>query len=182
MNITLTSLILVFANITFAQTVNYKTITVDPYLSFQNYEHFKRLTLRSPDSDATYIEGFEFLWGYTYKLSVKEVKLGSNLSDGTRYEYALEKIIAKTKASDSAQFKLFLDPNRYYHKIEPTEQEMNNTLRQINDSTFSYFDQVEIEVPSHILEEFKSMMGRKIGKMGLFVYVNEKRIRLVKLQ
>ena len=43
----------------------------------QNYEHFKRLVLDSPDSEAEYIKGFDFNWGYTYTLKVKEKK--SNL-------------------------------------------------------------------------------------------------------
>ena len=46
-------------------------------MGHQNYEHFKRLVLDSPDSEAEYIKGFDFNWGYTYTLKVKEKK--SNL-------------------------------------------------------------------------------------------------------
>ena len=34
----------------FSQNSSLQTITIEPYLSFQNYEHFKRLVLNSNDS------------------------------------------------------------------------------------------------------------------------------------
>jgi hypothetical protein len=181
MKILITTLILLLTNTMYAQKVKFKTITINPQLSFQNYEHFKRLTLSSPDSEAEYIDGFEFLWGYTYKLRAKEIRLNSNLSDGTRYNYSLEKIISKTKAADTTQFNLFLDGSRYYYQVDSTEQVLNNTFRQINDTTFSYFDKVEIQVPAYLTNEFRFIVEGKASKLGTFVYVDEKRIRLIKL-
>jgi hypothetical protein len=164
-----------------SQIIQNKTITIDPYLSLQYYEHFKRLTLSSPDSQVEYLEGFEFAWGYTYKISVRETELSNVRSDGTRYSYTLNRIISKEKVPDSTQFGLFLDANRYYHKVDSSEQEMNKTLHQINDSTFLYFEDVEIEVPYFLMEDFKSITSDNTSKVGTFIYVNEKRIRLVKL-
>ena len=43
-----------------AQQSSLKTIGVAPNLSFQNYEHFKRLVMESPDYQAEFIEGFQF--------------------------------------------------------------------------------------------------------------------------
>ena len=60
----------------------------------KNYEHFKRLVLDSPDSEAEYIYGFDFEWGYDYTIKVKETEIGP-LSDGTNFEYSLVKIIKK---------------------------------------------------------------------------------------
>ena len=57
---------------TTAQTTRKKTITIASHLSFQNYEHFKRLVLKSPDSAVEYLEEFNFEWGYTYQIEVKE--------------------------------------------------------------------------------------------------------------
>ncbi|MGB6034833.1 MAG: DUF4377 domain-containing protein [Cryomorphaceae bacterium] len=176
-----TALILFWNGILYGQAVELKTITVNPYLSFQNYEHFKRLTLSSPDSDAEYIEDFQFKWGYSYKLSVKETKLPSILSDGTRYSYSLENVISQTEESDTAQFQLFLDGNRYYDEMDSSEQELNRTFHQMNDSTFRYFDEVEIEVPAHFMEKFKSIVEGRTSTLGTFLYVDEKRIRLIKI-
>jgi hypothetical protein len=96
----------------FGQTVSDRTITIDPNLSFQNYEHFKILSLNSPDSPIEYLYGFNFEWGYTYKVSVRETKLKSHLSDGLQYEYVLNHVISKTKVPYTTQFKLFLDQSR----------------------------------------------------------------------
>ncbi|WP_034057894.1 DUF4377 domain-containing protein [Lacinutrix jangbogonensis] len=163
----------------YGQTVLNKTITIAPNLSFQNYEHFKRLTLNSPDSSIEYLDRFNFDWGYSYKVSVKETKLSTILSDGTQYDYALNHIISKTKVPDTTQFKLFIDPSRYYHKVESSEQLINNTLKRINDSTYIYFDKVEIEVPTNLKMIFNQIVEGKTSKLGHFIFINKKRIRLV---
>ena len=60
-----------------------KEISIAPFLVYQNYEHFKRLCLSSPNSAAEFIEGFDLAWGYQYQLKVEETILESALSDGT---------------------------------------------------------------------------------------------------
>jgi hypothetical protein len=104
------------------------------------------LTLNSPDSPLEYLEGFNFDWGFRYKVSVKEIQLSSTLSDGKQYDYSLNHIISKTKVPDSTQFNLFIDPARYYQLPDSSKNFINNTLSLINDSTYSYFDKVEIEI------------------------------------
>jgi hypothetical protein len=165
----------------FGQTVSDRIITIDPNLSFQNYEHFKRLTLNSPDSPIEYLDGFNFEWGYTYKVSVRETKLKSTSSDGTQYEYVLNHIISKTKVPDTTQFKLFLDQSRYYHKVDSSEQSINIILKLINDSTYIYFDKVEIEVPENLKMLFNQILEGKTSRVGHFMFINEKRIRLLHL-
>lgn len=164
-----------------AQKMTNKTVTIDPHLSFQNYEHFKRLTLKSPDSRIEYLNGFDFAWGYSYKLSVKETKLAETLSDGTQFEYKLIKVLSKTKVPDSTEFELFLDPNRYYYEVDSSEQQMNITFNPINDSTFLYMEEVEIEVPSEFKDQFDTIVSGGVRKLGTFVYIDDKRIRLVRL-
>ncbi len=181
MKLTLIFPLLLLNNVLYGQ--EFISITIEPYLSFQHYEHFKRLTLHSTDSDVEFLEGFEFNWGYSYKLKVKQTQFKSRLSDGTEFEYSLVKLIAKTKVPDTAQFKIFLDGNRYYHEVDSTEQEWNKTLSKINDSTFVYFDEVEIEVPATLREKMKLIMEGQMSKMGTFMYVAGKRnrIRLIHL-
>lgn len=162
------------------QTVTKKEVTIDPYLSFQNYEHFKRLTLSSPDSSIEYVDGFEFDWGYKYALSVQEIALKYTLSDGTKYDYSLDEIISKTKMPDAAQFELYLDPERYYYKVDSSEQAQNSTLKKRTDSTFLYFDKVEILVPEHFRKEFDAILKGKTA-IGTFLFIDEKRIKLIKL-
>ena len=143
----------------------------------QNYEHFKRLVLDSPDSEAEYIDRFDFEWGYYYTLKVKEKNIGP-LSDGTRYDYTLLKVISKEKVPDSMIFKMSIDPLRYYSKLEENDI-ANYTLSQFNDSTYLYMDKVEIEIPNNLQEFFRKKIDNEVGFRGNFKFVNERRIRLV---
>ena len=143
----------------------------------QNYEHFKRLVLVSPDSEAEFIDGFDFEWGYYYALKVKEKKVGP-LSDGTRYDYSLLKIISKEKVADTVIFEMYIDPLRYYDKLEE-DGISNYTLSQLNDSTYLYMDKVEIEIPQKFLEFFRKKTDNEVGFRGNFKFVNRKRVRLV---
>ncbi len=161
--------------------VTSKTVSIEPTMSFQNYEHFKRLTLDSPDSHIEYLDGFDFEWGYTYKLKVKQTKLNSTLSDGTQYEYTYEKTISKTPAPDSATFTMILDPHRYYYQVDSSELEADKTIHRINDSTYLYFDKVEIEVPNHFRESFELIYEGKKTELGHFKFVGARRIRLINL-
>lgn len=143
----------------------------------QNYEHFKRLVFESHDSEAEFIDGFNFEWGYYYTLRVKELEIGQ-LSDGTRYDYSLLKVISKDKVSDTVIFRMFIDPLRYYHKLEE-DGISNYTLSRLNDSTYLYMDNVEIVVSQKLLESFRKETDNEIGFRGNFKFVNGKRIRLV---
>ena len=136
----------------FGQQTKIKEIKIKPYMYTQNYEHFKRLILDSPNSEASHVDGFDFQWGYSYTLKVEETYLGE-LPDGTNYEYSLLKVISKEKVSDTLIFRMSKDPLRYYHKIEKGIS--NFTLSQLNDSTYLYMDQVEIEIPQIFLESLQ---------------------------
>jgi hypothetical protein len=164
----------------FGQQAVIKEIKIEPHMYTQNYEHFKRLVLDSPDSEVEYIDGFDFEWGYYYTLRVKEFDVGE-LSDGTRYEYSLLKIISKEKVADTLIFSMSIDPLRYYHKLED-DGTSNYTLNQLNDRTYLYMDNVEIEVPQKFLESFRQKIGNEIGFRGSFNFVNGKRIRLVSIR
>lgn len=180
MRITIFLLSLFSISIAAAQTISTKTITVEPNLSFQNYEHFKRLVLDSPDSDTEHIAGFEFDWGYRYKLEVKETKLTSSLSDGTQFEYELISILEKTKVPNTTTFKLFIEPNRYYYQLAQNDTS-NSTLNQLNDSLYLYFEKVEIVVPTNLQVPFEKTISSGKGRQGTFQYLNNKRIRLIAL-
>lgn len=158
-----------------------KEILVEPYLVFQNYEHFKRLCLSSPNSAVEFIEGFDFAWGYHYQLKVEETKLESALSDGTEYEFRLVEVLSKTKVADSTEVRLFLDGKRYYHDLESSEGAMNGTFQAINDSCYLYFDVVVIEVPQKLQAPFQQILRGEKSQEGHFVFLEGNRIRLVKL-
>lgn len=163
------------------QTATKKIITIEPHLSFQNYEHFKRLTLNSPDSPVEYLNDFDFEWGYRYQLSVTETPLKATLSDGTQYEYKLNRIVSKTKMPDSSRFQLYIDANRYYSEVEESDASMNATLVKIDEGAYRYFDEVTIEVPESLRADFEAYVsGDKTG-ICEFMYLDPDRIQLVKM-
>ena len=54
-----------------------------------------------------------------------------------------------------------IDPLKYYHKLD--EKDISNyTLSQLNDSTYLYMDQVEIEIPQNFLEFFRKRKKMKL--------------------
>lgn len=163
------------------QNVSIQTITIEPHLSLQNYEHFKRLVLNSTDSEVEYIEGFDFEWGFKYQLKVKVNELIPEMSDGTKYEFEIDQIISKTKISSSTEFKLFIDPQVYYNDYEAEDGEKNQSLKFLGNYTYLYFDEVEIEVPKKLKDKFQKIATGKIGKRGKFIFINKKRIRLVSI-
>ena len=152
---------------------------IDAQLEHQNYEHFKRLVLSSPDSEVEYLEGFEFDWGYAYTVSVLETHLTYPLSDGTRYTYEYKSTVSKTKMADSCRFQLFLAPSIYYEGDATVEPSENKSFQMVNDSVFLYFGRVEIEVPKEQMATFHEAVLNGFGRMGQFAFIRGNRIRLM---
>jgi hypothetical protein len=161
-----------------AQGFSTKKIKVKPYLSVQNYEHFKRMVINADDTSIEFIDGFDFEWGYTYELKISVKKLKQTWSDGTRYEHKLIKVISKTKVPEGTTFKMHIDPMRYYYQSE--DEAMNKTIVSINDSTYSYFDKIEIEVPQDLKPAFDTIVNGENGRNAFFTFTTEGRIRLLK--
>lgn len=172
--------ILLLASCSQAQHISTQKVKIHPSLTLQNYEHFKRLILTSPNSDLEYIRDFDFKWGYHYELLIEEERLEEPLSDGTRSHYRLKRQISQTPASRDSTFQLFIDPDRYYYH-DSTMTVENQTLEQLNDSTYRYFEQVEIEVPIEFRADFLSIMENRGKRRGSFRFVGNERIRLVGL-
>jgi hypothetical protein len=163
-----------------AQNVQIKTITVEPYMSTENYEHFKRMVLNSSDSQARHIDGFDFDWGYRYTLRVKRTKIGP-LSDGTLYEFSHIETLSKSKVPDSTTFTLGVDPLTYY-SFQEEDSLANFTLRELNDSTFLYMDLVELEIPQQEQSRFQTKKSNNLPFIGDFHFVNERTIRLIRMK
>ena len=163
-----------------AQNVQIKTITLEPYMSTENYEHFKRMVLNSSDSHARYIDGFDFDWGYRYTLRVKSTKIGP-LSDGTMYEFSHIETLSKYKVADSTVFALSVDPFTYYN-FQEEDSLANFTLKELNDSTFLYMDLVELEVPTCVRQKFMKYTQNGTVFRGDFNFVNNRRIRLTQIK
>ena len=75
------------------------------------------------------------------------------MSDGTNYEYTLKEIISKKKTDHNYEFKMVVDPLRYYQILDQKEI-VNYTLEKINDSTYYYMQEIKIEIPKNLLSIF----------------------------
>ncbi|MFT5778075.1 MAG: hypothetical protein ACI837_001023 [Crocinitomicaceae bacterium] len=159
------------------QEIESKTIRIEPHMSFQNYEHFKRLVLKSDFPEAEFIDGFTFEWGYAYELNVKVEKLKAELSDGTRYDFTLINEISRTKVPAETTFKLFLEADLYYSG----DEESVSNFKQINDSTYLYFDEIQIIVPTELASDFQKIVASETFKIGLFTFIDKNNILLTKL-
>ena len=164
----------------YGQDVSTEIMVIEPYRTLENYEHFKRLVLTCDNVDASYIEGFRFQWGYRYLLEVEVKTLPYTLSDGTKYEYRLLRVLIKEPVRENFTFKLFIDPLLYYGSKDDPEQIEN--LIQKTDSSYVYMEDVEIVVPSQHMEAFKTMKNGELGRIGIFNFNEERNIVLQELQ
>jgi len=172
-------LLLVALNVQ-SQKTEYKTITVEPHQSLQNYEHFKRLVLKTSEPSIEFISGFKMEWGYRYQLDVKIEHMDVPLSDGTNLECTLVKEVSKTKAPADYTFRLFLDSELYYNESESEGHEGN--FKPVNDSTFIYLEEVEIEVPKALQPAFAKIRTGAMQRVGHFTFVDIGKIRLMRIQ
>lgn len=152
------------------------TIHVEPYMRLSYGAFYKSLTIKSDNSAVDYIQGFNFEWGYAYKLKIEETKLKAPPEDGSDTNHKLIKVLSKTRVADTTQFSLSLQRNVY---LGPGEQE--SSFNKLNDSTYRYFDKIDMIVPDYLKNDFNKIIENGIDRKGIFVFTNDRRIKLIKL-
>ena len=83
----------------------------------QNYEHFKRIIFESPDSEAEYIDGFNFELGVLLYFKSSRTWHRGVVRRAPLLVFFL-RVISKEKLSDTVIFRMFIYPLRYYHNLE----------------------------------------------------------------
>lgn len=78
------------------------------------------------------IEGFNFEWGYTYKLRVKVTEISNPPADGSSVEYSLLEVLKKEKALHTETFDYF---TRYSSSTITKISE--NTYQILGEKTFN---------------------------------------------
>ena len=163
-----------------AQSEKMRTIHLEPYLSFENYEHFKRLVINSQETSCSAIDGFDFEWGYFYKLKIKENEYKILKSDGEKHSCSLVKVVSKVAVSDTFQFRLLLDAHLYYDTENKVLDPENSNFAVINDSTFRYFDQINVIVPKELKQDFSLILREGTRRFGVFCFVDKNHIKLLR--
>jgi len=161
--VTVTVLIAGFAFSSFTHPAkDIKTIVkiVIPHYKQVSYGAFyKSLTLAGKGVE--FIEGFDYEWGYNYRLTVEKTELSQPMADASSVEYRLIKVDSKVRVSDTTSFMLLLEPDVY---MGPGENKP--ALARASDSTFLYFDEVTIdcggrcnEIEEQVLQQNKQVRG-----------------------
>lgn len=175
MKLLITNLLLFFCISSWAQDVSKEMeITILPYKKVTNGAFFQVITLSSPDCYVEYLDGFDFEWGFTYRLRVKETHLQSPPEDGSSYEYELLEVISKTRMEKEYTFKMGLSRDFY---LSDGADQINN-FQFVNDSTYRYMDEINIEYPSEKAYFMDEIMSTRIYKKGTFVFIDANTIRL----
>ena len=149
------------------------TVQVEPYKALSYGAFFKSLVIKTDVPGPDHIAGFDFTWGHRYTLKVKSHKLTAPPEDGSDTEYTLLRILKDEPAPADLEFDVALQNEVY---LGPGEQ--TSSFEAVNDSTFRYFGEIEVEVPAALRPEFNKVLAGT-DRRGRFVLVDEQRIRLV---
>lgn len=149
------------------------TVQVEPYKALSYGAFFKSLVIRTDVPGPEHITGFHFTWGHRYTLKVRAHKLASPPQDGSDTEYTLIAVLKDEPAPADLEFELALQNDVY---LGPGEQ--SSSFEAVNDSTFRYFEEIDLEVPAALRPEFNTVLAGT-DRRGRFVLVDERRIRLV---
>ena len=155
-----------------AQTRTF-TVHVEPYKGLSYGAFFKSLVIKTDVEGPEHIQGFEFQWGRAYELKVRSEKLRNPPMDGSDTEYTLLRVEEEGPAPVGLEFDLRLERELY---LGPGENE--STFEVVNDSTFRYFGEIELEVPAALRPDFDKVLAGT-ERVGRFIFVDHKRIRLI---
>lgn len=162
----------------FAQDVStQRTVLIEPFLKLSYGAFFKSLVLSSPDCSIEHLSDFLFEWGYRYELKVQETILENPPMDGSSLTYKLLKVVSKEPTDSDYTFLLSLESDIY---LGPGEQECSFTV--INDSTYRYFDRVDLIIPKNMRESFQQVLLPASSAQGEFRVIDSSTLELIRLQ
>ncbi|HEX5003513.1 MAG TPA: DUF4377 domain-containing protein [Bacteroidia bacterium] len=124
---------------------------------------YKSLTLAG--KEAEYIDGFDYEWGYNYRLTVEKTVLSQPMADGPSVVYKLIKVDSKVKVADTTTFTLLLEPDVY---LGPGENKP--ALERTSDSTYLYFNEVTIACGAHCNDIEDRVLQNNKPVRGVFTH------------
>ncbi len=148
------------------------TVQVEPYKALSYGAFYKSLVITTDVPGPEHITGFTFTWGHRYTLKVRAHKLANPPEDGSDTEYTLIAVVKDEPAAADLEFEMALQNEVYLGGDHAS------SFEAINDSTFRYFEEIDVEVPATLRPEFNTVLAGT-DRRGRFVFVDEHRIRLV---
>ena len=166
--------------ISFAQEkdrVDQITVTIEPYKHATNGAFHTFLALTCSDRGVEYIDGFDFEWGYTYKLELKQIKLAQPMEDAGDTDYHLIKVISKEAVADSTTFKTNLIG---WVQLAPNLKDDTGAFAFNKDGTCTYLGEMTFNYAKELEEKLKAINKTDGYKKATFMFLNGK-IYLVSL-
>lgn len=151
------------------------TVTVEPFKNAVNDWAFRVLRLNTSLNSIEYIEGFDFEWGYRYQLVVKKEQIAQPMADASSVKYTLKKVISKERVDTNTLFQMRLETKLYLSPNDTT-----STFVQLNDSTYTYFDEVVLVIPKTQQEEFSETIRNRTSHKVEFCFTDDRRIRFIR--
>lgn len=149
-------------------------VTLLPYKVVTNGAFFQVITLSSPDCYVEYLDGFEYEWGFEYRVRLLETQLASPPEDGSSITYQLLEIISKRPVPDTYTFGLLLSKELYLGK--GTDQVSN--FKYVNDSTYLYMDEINIQYGNGKKELMNQVITNNKVVRARFEFIDSKTLRL----
>jgi hypothetical protein len=149
-------------------------VELKPYNTICYGAFFKSTCLQTIDNQyIDRIENFEFDWGYDYKLQLKKTTLEKPMQDVSNLQYELIKVKSKKKTDFNQTFDLFI------HKNSRLDGLNESPLKSINDTTYLYFDKLNIVVPKDKKQNFEEKLAEKLIVKHKFKFLDINKIILV---
>jgi hypothetical protein len=152
------------------------TIVVEPYMQLVYDAFFKKLELKTDVPFCGEIKNFKFEWGYTWVLVVDVKKIANPMQDASNVECKLVKVLSKVPVDDDYEFQLRLESEMY---LGPGEQ--TNTFVKLSEGKYEYFENIIIEVPLSLIEDFEQIFNSGLSRSGVFKFSGKNSITLVSL-
>ena len=164
-----------FLNIIHAQDVSREIeTTILPYKKVTNGAFYQVITLSSPDCYVEYLEGFDYEWGYEYRVKLKETTLANPPEDGSSIEYKLLEVISKTAIPEDYTFPLLLSRDLY---LGHGPDQVSN-FKYVNDSTYLYMDEINIQYGKEKESLFDQILTNNKVVKAQFEFIDSKTIRM----
>ena len=135
------------------------------------------LALSCSDQSVEFIDGFDFEWGYIYKLELKRTKLAQPMEDAGDTDYNLMKIISKKAVADSITFITHLNG---WVQLSPNTKEDSGALTFNKDGTCTYLGEMTFNYANKFEEKLKDLNKTEGHMKGVFMFLNGK-IHLISL-
>lgn len=175
MKILITNILIITSLFASAQDVcTEKIVTLLPYKKVTNDAFFKVIVLSSPECYVEHLTGFDFTWGYTYTVRLKEAHLAQPPQDASSYTYELLEVISKVAVPDGYEFTLALSRDFY---LTDGDDQINN-FKYVNDSTFRYMDEINVEYPADKSFLFDQILNQNKYVKATFRFKNTGTIRM----